>query len=81
MRVCVWLDIKPKTVDLRVEHVFGVTNLVDGQEAIGIMQISGMLQLSKAGMDVSLMKILRGIQLDTRICGFGLMEDIQCTII
>jgi len=37
MLACVWLDMKKKTVDLRVELVFGVTNMMDGQEETGIM--------------------------------------------
>lgn len=80
MHVYVMLDIKLKTVDLQVEHVFGVTNTKHGQEEIGIMEIFGMRQLKKACMDVFQTKILRGIQRDTRICGFGQMEDIQCLI-
>ena len=73
------LDIKLKTVDLQVELVFGVTNLMDGQEEIGIMEIFGMRQQKKACMDVFQMKISRGTAgqtaVDTRICGFGQMED------
>ena len=80
MRVCVWLDIKLKPVDLLVEHVFGVTNSVDGQEEVGITETSGMPQMKRACMDVSQMKILRGMRNDTQTCGFGQTEDIRCLI-
>lgn len=79
--VFVMLGIKMKNVDLQEGRAFGVTNSVDGQEEVGITETSGMPQLSKARMDVFLMKILRGMLRDGRICGFGQMEEILCLII